>query len=180
MEINCEKTPSQDEIFKLVSKIKREDESLDIDVDSIETLFLFMKTAHKMFSIAEKHFSKLNISKGKFNVLMVLFRETSKEIGEALSLSEIAKLVWVSKSTITGLIDGLEKDGLVERDFSDKTDRRKIKVKLTEKGNEFLNSVFPIHFKALSSFLIGFTKKEKSSLNKSMAKLYETVDKMKW
>ena len=179
MDINCEKSPSENDILKLVNKINIDDKSLKIDIDSIQTLFLFMKTAHKMFSIAEKHFSRLNISKGKFNVLMVLFRETSAESGDALSLSDIANSVWVSKSTITGLVDGLEKDGLVERDFSDRKDRRKIKVKLTEKGNEFLNSIFPIHFKALSSFLEKFNKKEKDSLKKNMMKLYKTVDEMK-
>jgi len=161
---------------KVVNKIKLENESLQIDIDSMESLFLYMRTAAKYFSVAEKRFNKLNISKGKFNVLIVLFRESNKENSNTLSLSEIADSVWVTKSTITGLIDGLEKDGFVERDFSNKEDRRRIKVKLTDKGIEFLNSMLPSHFQFISSFLKGFTKKEKENFKKSLNKLYLNLE----
>ena len=74
------------------------------------------------------------------------------------------------------MIDGLEKDGFVERDFSDKKDRRIIKVKLTDKGIEFLNSMLPSHFQFISSFLNGFTKKEKENFKKSLNKLYLNLE----
>lgn len=50
-------------------------------------------------------------------------------------VSEISNLLHVSPPTVTQLIKGLEADGLVERRM-DATDRRVIRVKLTEAGEK--------------------------------------------
>jgi DNA-binding MarR family transcriptional regulator len=51
-----------------------------------------------------------------------------------LSLGELSKRMYLNPSTITGVVDRLEKKRYVLRDRSEK-DRRVVKVQLTPKGN---------------------------------------------
>ena len=52
---------------------------------------------------------------------------------ESLSLGDLSKRMYLRPSTITGLIDRLEKRGYVVRD-RDRRDRRVVKIVLTPKG----------------------------------------------
>ena len=155
---------------------------MTFDMEPIESIILFMRAAHKMFSVAEKYFGKFNISKGKFNVLMILFKDfnISKAKGEidGMPLSEVAKSLFVTKSTITGLIDGLEKDGYVIRDNSGQKDKRRVAVRLTKEGHAFLHKVMPEHFKALSFFLRNFNEEENKLLKELMKKLLGSIDEI--
>jgi DNA-binding MarR family transcriptional regulator len=51
-----------------------------------------------------------------------------------LSLSQIARIIMVKSSTVTGIIDRLEQKGLVRR-LRNAPDRRMITIELTEAGN---------------------------------------------
>ena len=57
--------------------------------------------------------------------------------------SELAEHASVSRATITGLLDTLEKAGFVER-TDDVRDRRASCVKITSKGRELLHKVQPL------------------------------------
>ena len=46
---------------------------------------------------------------------------------------ELARRLWVNPATITGIIDTLERDGLVER-HRDPADRRQVRLSLTPRG----------------------------------------------
>ena len=52
-------------------------------------------------------------------------------------MSEIGRLVHISKSNMTSLIDKLVENGLAER-LPDKNDRRVINIAITDKGTELL------------------------------------------
>lgn len=53
-------------------------------------------------------------------------------------MNEIATKLGVSMSAVTGIIDRMVKHGYVERQ-RDETDRRLVRVQLTEKGNQILS-----------------------------------------
>ncbi|MES2180980.1 MAG: MarR family transcriptional regulator [Pseudomonadota bacterium] len=56
--------------------------------------------------------------------------------------TELADKTGVTKATMTGFIDGLERDHLIER-IADKIDRRKMLIKLTPAGQKKLDEVMP-------------------------------------
>lgn len=58
------------------------------------------------------------------------------------SPSALAKHCGVSRAAMTGLLDGLEQEEYVERD-SHPSDRRALMVKLTSKGQQFLDLIAP-------------------------------------
>lgn len=65
------------------------------------------------------------VSTARHNLLCTLRNEGY------LKMSELGRILNVSPTNITLLVDGLEKDGFVER-VSDTSDRRATKIKLTE------------------------------------------------
>jgi DNA-binding MarR family transcriptional regulator len=56
---------------------------------------------------------------------------------ESLHLGELGKRMYLHPSTITGLIDRLEKKGYVERDRG-REDRRVVNLRLTSRGRELV------------------------------------------
>jgi DNA-binding MarR family transcriptional regulator len=58
--------------------------------------------------------------------------------GGKKSLSDLAKAEQVRPPTMSRIVDGLVRDGLVKRDV-DKTDRRSIEIKATEKGTRIMH-----------------------------------------
>jgi DNA-binding MarR family transcriptional regulator len=71
---------------------------------------------------------KYQVSAPQVSCLLALYENGS------LSLSQIARLIMVKSSTVTGVIDRLEQKGLVRR-VRNSPDRRMITVELTEAGN---------------------------------------------
>jgi len=99
---------------------------LDI-LDSI--CILLAKSEQKHFSYTRKILdeSSLEISPGQLVVLYALFKKDN------ISISELSKNVLLDNSTLTGLIDRLERVGLVLR-VNAPLDRRSYQIILTEKA----------------------------------------------
>jgi DNA-binding MarR family transcriptional regulator len=57
---------------------------------------------------------------------------------DGLPLRDVAERCYVSAATVTGVVDTLERDGLVERE-RDADDRRVIRVRLTKEGRRRLD-----------------------------------------
>jgi DNA-binding MarR family transcriptional regulator len=68
--------------------------------------------------------------------------------------SELARLLDVGKATVGGLIDRLEKSGLVER-RADPADRRINKVFITDRGYDLIDQMASIAFDLNSSVMKG-------------------------
>lgn len=116
----------------------------------------------------KKNWEQISISgytSGEIKVLMVLkykfkseaeqgFEERSDN-DQGLKVSEISNHMQVTSPTITQFINGLEGKGLVER-VMDVKDRRVVRVKLTEEGEEIVrqaHEAFKVNFKGLVAYL---------------------------
>ncbi len=75
------------------------------------------------------------------SVIKALFAFTNPE--KSYRVGELQKQAGVKRSTITDIIDRLERDGIAERIY-DTEDRRVIKVRLTKKGRQ-LKRAFSQH-----------------------------------
>ena len=67
-------------------------------------------------------------SEGKFVLLFLLHGQSG-----GLSPHELAERAGVTRATVTGLLDGLERDGFLRRE-ADEVDRRRVRVLLSAKG----------------------------------------------
>jgi DNA-binding MarR family transcriptional regulator len=59
--------------------------------------------------------------------------------GGSLTPTKMAELMFRSKHSITKIVDNLENEGFIIRDFSSK-DRRVTRIKITSAGLEYVNS----------------------------------------
>jgi DNA-binding MarR family transcriptional regulator len=89
--------------------------------------------AHRAKCLARYH-----LSQGGFNVLLLL----SRIEGLHSTAAELAQAAGVSRATMTGLLDTLEKDGMVARTPL-KHDRRAVGVHMTPHGASVLEAVLP-------------------------------------
>ncbi|MFQ6612447.1 MAG: MarR family winged helix-turn-helix transcriptional regulator [Fidelibacterota bacterium] len=96
------------------------------------TGFLVVRTARSMKKMLDARLAEFGITTSQHMVLSTLAKD------DGLSLTEIGKRVYLDKPAITGLADRLEKDRLVKRKRIP-SDRRVIKLWLTEKGRSLLS-----------------------------------------
>ncbi len=166
----------------MIKKCKYEKEKLleiisdnfpEFKANDLRMMFQMFKVNHKIFALAERHFAQHHFSKGKFHVLFFLF--IRKEDGD-ITLSQIADDSDVTRSTITGLIDGLEEMKLIER-YSSQTDRRKTFVRINDKGIEFVKKLFPIHINNIIDLFSDFDSDEKQNYTKILTKLNTKLEK---
>ncbi|MCP4020542.1 MAG: MarR family transcriptional regulator, partial [Desulfobacteraceae bacterium] len=68
-----------------------------------------------------------------------------------------------TRPTMTGLLDGLAKDGLIKRS-PHKNDRRKKRLKLTGKGKDLLEYILPDYWTRVAKLMAGLDEKERASL----------------
>ena len=108
-------------------------ENNKISIDTvIENLISIHPLLKKSFSKAIR--SKTNLNPGSLHVLGILSHH------KMLSMSEIGCSMSMPKSHITGLVDKLIADNLVERLYDPK-DRRIVNVHITEKGKVDFNAI---------------------------------------
>ena len=145
-----------------------------LEVSSVEACLAFLQTAAEIDAAMEIHFSRYGLSRGKFTMLMQLLQAGD----HCLTPSECAARSGVTRGTITGLLDGLERDGWVRRQ-PHKRDRRRLTIQLTQSGRQRLDEMLPDHFCRTSGLMAQFTNPEKKMLTKLLAKLRTGASAMK-
>lgn len=96
--------------------------------------FLLTTAQHNVFQQMSAGLSEFDITPVQYAVLYCLWEE------DIHNPKEIAKYLQVENSTISGVLDRMEKKNLIERKIS-KADRRCIQIDLTDKGKMLRDSV---------------------------------------
>ncbi len=112
--------------------------NLPTTTDAFQTVSIVTRLARMVLRITDEHAARLGLSQTKLAVLLYL----SSEAELCASPSDLAKHCGVSRAAVTGLLDGLEQDGYVDRD-NHPSDRRALVIKLTPKGQQFLDWLAP-------------------------------------
>ena len=94
------------------------------------------------------------------------------------SLSNLAHSIGVSKPNMTPIIDKLIQDGYINR-YEDPSDRRKLRVELTEKANELLSSQNQKFKNLISEKLSILSEEDLNSLEDSLEKITNIILKLK-
>ncbi|MEW5784506.1 MAG: MarR family transcriptional regulator [Bacillota bacterium] len=95
---------------------------------------------------------------------------------EGLPLCQLGEKLLVTRANITGLIDRLEKDGLVIRE-ADVSDRRVIRARLTRQAQNKLDAVLPLHGAFTGMALESLDLPEKEQLLALLQKLQAGLKK---
>lgn len=131
----------------------------DLDPTSCESLLTLLYVSTDISEAFERFLSSRTISRSRFTVLMLLNRHPDQPANPA----DLAERAGVARATMTGLIDGLERDQLVLRE-PDPIDRRMMVVRLTDKGRSLLDSMLPDYFRRVSALMSHLSAEQRKSL----------------
>jgi len=131
----------------------------EADVSAIATFLHLLRVATDLSTALDACLSEHGLLQGRWWVLILLMRESSLTSVPSV----LAEKAGVTRATMTGLIDGLERDGLVERLF-DPEDRRRVSVRLTASGQSRLDEVMPDYYGRLRQCLAGLHEHDREKL----------------
>ncbi len=135
-----------------------------------ELIFSLIYTHDILLSHFHKELSKFDVSPSVSNILGIL-----KHIeGGACTQQQLSSLLLVSRANITKMIDGLEKRGLVTRNFL-KADRRARIIKLTSAGEALVERLIPNHNKCIARITAGLKKNEVTLLSELLKKFRTSI-----
>jgi DNA-binding MarR family transcriptional regulator len=140
-----------------------------LDPSACEVFLHLLRTGDEAFRVTEAHFHSRGLSQGRFTVLMLLCDKTCG-CSHIYTPAQLAEKAGVTRATMTGLIDTLERDGMVVR-TPDAADRRQITVQLTPRGLSFLNEILPEHFRRIASLLSVLTENERRAMVRLLGKI---------
>ncbi|MFO1451149.1 MAG: MarR family transcriptional regulator [Opitutaceae bacterium] len=143
----------------------------DLDPSASEVYLHLLRTGDEVFRTCDAHLAAHNISQGRFTVLMLLL-DKATDCPHARTPAELAEMAGVTRATMTGLIDTLERDGFVRRE-PDPHDRRMMSVNLTPAGQQFLSRFLPEHFRRTAALMAFLTENERKVLVKLLAKVLQ-------
>lgn len=148
----------------------------DLDPTACEAYLNLLRAGDEAERRREGFFSEHDITPGRFTVLMLLY---DKMEGKPLpqTPADLAERAGVTRATITGLVDALERDGLVTRE-PDSGDRRMMLVHLTPKGREMLERVLPGHFRHMAELMEPLSHQERKTLVRLLNKVAGRADLM--
>ena len=143
----------------------------DLDPSATEVFLHLLRTGDEAFRAIETHLAQHDITQGRFGVLMALWGGC-RRAGCAMSLSpaELAERTGVTRATITGLVDTLERDDLVTR-TPDLADRRMMSVRITPKGERLLMRILPSHFQRMAWLMKPLDEDERRTMVRLLNKI---------
>ena len=133
------------------------------DVDAIEIVLGLLRMHRFISATTRRHMDSLNVGVGLTDARATLLITLFFTQGRRLAQNEISKELGVSRTNITNLIDGLERDDLVVR-VANPSDRRVSHAQLTEKGEQACRVLLPILTRFMEGLSSGFSDSEKSQL----------------
>jgi Transcriptional regulators len=94
---------------------------------------------------------------------------------ERLTISEIGHLTSLAKTTLTGMLDRMEENGLVER-TADKENRRQIIISITDKARKYREEYDRVSEKMNELFYRGFAEEEIESFEGMLRRLIRNLE----
>jgi DNA-binding MarR family transcriptional regulator len=105
----------------------------------------------------------------RFDVMSALYR-----FEEGLKMSQLSNVLKVSNGNVTGIVDRLSDDGIIER-VSVPGDRRASLVRLTTQGREEFTTQAAAHERWINEMLVNFSPVEASDLASRLEQLEATL-----
>lgn len=152
--------PTEEQVRESINRLQE-----GVDATPAFLNVLFMKVATDMENYTEQVLAPYNLSGGRFMLLFLL-----RDAPQGLIPSEISNQVGVTQATISGLINGLEKQELVRRETHEK-DGRSFVIKLTEKGDALLREIFPQWNPRMTAYWMQFSPEERQLMKQLFGKL---------
>lgn len=136
----------------------------------LKALTVFLRASASVTNMLKKDMQSYGLNPTEFTVMEVLYSKGEQPI------QIIGNKVLLASSSITYVIDQLEKKKFVERKVNEK-DRRVTLVSLTEQGHAIMEDIFPQHTQVISELYSDLSDDDLNQLRESMKKVgYKAID----
>src|SRR5256886_15656942 len=142
----------------------------EVDTTSVGTYLLLLWVARDVFATQQAFYDRFELSEGKIVVLLLLRQAPHYR----LTPSELAEAAGVTRGTITGLLAGLERSGLVKR-TEHPEDGRKFTIELTQLAMDLFERVLPERFQRIRAFMSALTAEEQQHLTTLLEKMSRSL-----
>lgn len=129
---------------------------LAADPQAVLVAVRLLAAGARLGQASEVHFARFGLSTGRYRILADL-----EDCEGEKSPSDLAAALGVSRATVTGLVDRLERDGLVLRRPSAEDGRFAVVV-LTARGATALRELAADHFGRLQAMVSGLSTEERT------------------
>lgn len=137
-----------------------------VNPSSVEAFLNLLRVASDVLDATEEYFGEHGTSQGRFTVLCLLNRNPETPLCPA----DLADRAGVTRATMTGLLQGLEAEGLLKR-TSSMDDKRMFFVEMTSKGRRYLDNILPDWFRRVDDLMDGLNDKERVTMLKLLEKV---------
>jgi MarR family transcriptional regulator, 2-MHQ and catechol-resistance regulon repressor len=131
--------------------------------DWLPTLLAVVRAYQGFEAVSERNIRKLGLTGPQFDIIATLGNT------QGMTCGEVGERTLITKGTLTGVLDRLEAKGLLTRRASSE-DRRSIRVKLTRKGEECFETVFPAHLAYMDTYLSRLSADERAAIEHALAR----------
>jgi len=145
----------------------------NVSPTAIETYLCLLRVASNVLNATELYYGSHGTSQGRFTVLALLNRTPDTPLNPA----DLADRSGVTRATMTGLLQGLESDGLIKRTACT-DDKRMSWVELTGRGRRYLDGILPDLFKRIGDLMAGLEERERKILLQLLDKVSDRTHLM--
>lgn len=138
------------------------------EILALSALITLMRASDAFGSYMQRNLASKRLTLSQFGTLEALLHRGTLHQGE------LASKLLRSCGSITAVVSGLEKRGLVRRERT-QSDRRFVKVSLTQKGRNLIEGMFPAHAKTVTGQFQALTQEEQQELRRLCRKLGKAV-----
>lgn len=139
------------------------------DLEETEGILeVFAKILESLRQMYHQHWLGLNLTMPQLKVLLILSRQSQ------LTSGKLANLLGITPPTATGILDRLVAQGLVRRQ-EDPTDRRVVRLGLTEAGQGLVDKLFEQRDQVLRNYLEEMQEEDKEALRQGLQAFYRAI-----
>jgi DNA-binding MarR family transcriptional regulator len=140
----------------------------DVDSRSVTHFLNILHIGTELAESLDRFLATHGLLQGRWWVLILLMREEDL----TSTPSELAEKAGLSRATMSGLINGLLRDGLVARQ-EDTKDRRSYSIRLTAAGQGKLDEVMPDYYPRVKKMMNAIPEQQREDLLKQLMLLKE-------
>jgi DNA-binding MarR family transcriptional regulator len=131
-----------------------------------------LRTANTLWDASRAFFGRWNLSPSQFNLLNLL-----EGCSPGVTQTELSRQLIVHRSGVTGLVDRLERRGLVARRNME-GDRRAYRVVLTHAGARLMGAVLPLYSAAAERACQGLSEKRAADMVTDLRRIAQNAQRI--
>lgn len=135
-----------------------------------QVLFAVRALAQRINDDTTERLAKLGLTARQYNYLSVIYVEGSA------TTNEIGKLIHTANPSVTSMLNGLEREGLISRK-PHPTDRRSSIVTLTPRGKALYERAFQLHHDPMEETMAALSDREREELVRLLVRLGDAFER---